>query len=754
MKLTCISHQTAAATARWHISGSRSGGAPLIRLTSKVVEKCSLGLLLSLLLMSFSAAAATVSTTLDKLSAYPALTLTCDQDEQGVDVPVPERWQVISAVADIHYTASLALDSELSQIIFLINGTPFALTRLKATEPDMRVKLQIPTQYIINGYNHLTFRVTQATKAQGCAAPCSPDKFTYINLGDSTLDIEYEKKTVPLELSSIAGFMFDPKTFPAGQVNLIMEDQSAESLTQAGIVASGIARRFDYRKVIFSVSDAPRPAMDNVVIGSTAFVQPLLEAYGLSLGTVTGGFIKIFPLPVAGAEPDPAHALIAITGQQHDHAKLAAETFANLSVNFPGSQELEASAFQVPDIPVYAGREVLEASKTYDFKTLNFPTTTFRGLNPTGKTIRFRLPSDFLIRQNLAAELVLNFSYGAGARSDSALNIVVNDTAVRAIRLGDEDGGFFKDYKVDIPTFLFKPGQNVIDMGLELHPLSDACPILPGNLFLTMYETSTLSFPDMPHFVEMPKLELFMLNGFPFTRWPDGYESLIYLPEASPDAVAAALNIVGLMTQKNGFPLLGLRIVSTPPSGWHGDMMVLGRPELLPADLRRNSPLATGKDAAVPYPIVRDWVGSYSFAHSIQTSKLGDRQGEILEFESPYEVGRSVMMIGAEQPKMLFDISVALLEPEIQGQMLGGITLIDLGSQYDKPRVTSIRAERTYTTGKGSEISMLDSFLYTHPIVFYSLLVVVIVALAWSVYFALRQYRMSRKLGRDASKIK
>jgi hypothetical protein len=714
----------------------------------------NLNLLLGLLLLSFTTAAATISTTLDKLSPYPALTLTCDNDEQGIDIPVPDRWHVTRAIADIHYTSSLALDRDVSQIIFLINGTPFAQAKLEATAPDMRVKLQIPAQYFFNGYNRLSIRVTQTTKTLGCQAPCSPDKFTFINLGDSTLEIEYEEKTVPLELSTIASFLFDPKTFPEGRVHLIMEDQSADSLTQAGIVASGIARRFDYRKVIFSVSGAPLPGMDNVVIGSAAFVQPLLEASGLSLGSVVGGYIKIFPLPVAGALPDPVHALIAITGNQRDHVTLAAETFANLSVNFPGSQELDSSAIYVPDITAYAGREVLQASKTYDFKTLNFPTTTFYGINPTGRSIEFRLPSDFLIRQNLSAKLVLNFSYGAGARSDSAINIVVNDTAVRAIRLGDQDGGFLKDYEVDIPTFIFKPGRNVIELGLELHPLTETCPLLPGNLFVTMFETSTLSFPDMPHFVEMPKLELFMLNGFPFTRASDGYESLIYLPETSPNAVAAALNIVGLMTQKNGYPLLGMRIVPELPVGWQGDMLVLGRPALLPADLKKNSPLPTGSDADVPYPVVRDWAGSYSFAHSTQTSRLGPRQGAILEFESPYQVGRSVMLIGAENPETLFDLSVELLEPEVQGQVSGGIALVDLGSQYDKPRVTSIRSERAYTTGKSDNISFLDSFLYTHPAAYYAILALTIMALAWSLFFALRHYRMSRKLGRDASKAK
>ncbi len=715
-------------------------------------------LLLGLLLMSFSTwAVSVVSTTLDKLSPYAGLTMSCDKDEQAIDIPIPERWKVTRVFADIHYTSSLALDKERSQIIFLINGTPFALTRLKPTAPDMRVKLQIPHQYIVSGYNRLTFRVNQSTKTEACgsgSAPCSPDKFTYIHLGDSTLEIEYEEKPVPLELSSIPGFLFDPKTFPAGRVNLIIQDQSDASLTQAGIVASGIARRFDYRKVIFSVSNTPRPGVDNVLIGNTSFVEPLLDANGLSLGSMSGGYIKIFHLPGIGYEPDPSRALVVITGQQKDHVNLGAWTFANMSVNFPGSQELDSSAIKVPDIPVYAGREVLEANKTYDFKTLNFPTTTFYGLNPAGKTIAFRLPSDFLIRQNLSAKLVLNFSYGAGARSDSALNIIVNETAVRAIRLGDEEGGIFKDYEVDIPTFLFKPGRNVIDLGLEMHPMTADCPLMEGNLFLTMFETSTLSFPDMPHFVEMPKLELFMLNGFPFTRWPDGFDSLVYLPDTSPKAVSAALNTIGLITQKNGFPLLEMRIVSKPVSGWHGDMMVLGRPDQLPAELLRNSPLITGKDADVPYPIVRDWADSYSFAHSTQTSKLGRRQGMILEFESPYEVGRSVMLIGAENHDTLFDLSVALLEPEIQGEVQGGIVLFDLGSQYDKPRVTSFRAERTYTTGKGDEISLLDSFLYTHPNLYYAILALIVLALAWSLYFALRHYRMSRKLGRDASKVK
>jgi hypothetical protein len=703
---------------------------------------------------SMAGPAAELSLPLDKLAATGSMHLTCDSAEQAIDLPIPDRWRVNRVTATIHYTASMALDDEASQIVFLANGAPFALTRLLSSAPDVRVTLNVPVEYLNQGYNRLAFRVIQVTRTEGCESPCSPDKFTTINLADSSIDIEYENKPVPLALSGVAGFLFDPKTIPEARINLIPEDQTAESLTVTGIVASGVARRFDYRKVIFSVSREPVHGVDNIVIGKTPFVKSLLAQVGMTLGetATVAGHLKVFSLPQAGGDPDPTHALITVTGNGQDELIRAARTLANLSIGFPGSRELDAHKFEVKGIPLYGGREVLEANRIYDFKTLNFPTTTFRGINPAATKIAFRLPADFLIKQNLAARLKLNFSYGAGARGDSALNIVVNDHAVRAIRLGDPEGGFYEDYEVDIPTFLFQPGRNVIDFGIELHPAQEACPLLPGNLFVTMFETSTLTFPDMPHFVEMPKLELFMLNGFPFTRWPDGNESLVLLPEPTPEVIAAAMNLIGMVTQKNGFPLLSLRIGTKPPESSPGDILVVGRPATLPAGMGTRAPFVIGARTVVPYPIIRDWEGSYTFAHSTQTAGLGPHQGLLMEFESPYQAGRSVMLVGADDPADLLKLSRVLMEPEIQGQVRGGTVIIDMGPQYHRPHVTAIRAERPYTTGKGEDISALESFLYTHPMVYYALLVILVAALAWALYAVLMRHRMGRKLGRDASR--
>lgn len=707
---------------------------------------------LVLVTLSPSASAANVTLSLDKLTGSPALSLICSEAKQSLDLPVPDRWSLTRVTTEIHYTSSMGLVTDESQLVFLINDAPFALTHLDSARPDVRIKLNVPVEYMRSGYNRLTIQAIQTTKTKGCEAPCAPDKFTHINLVDSSIHMEYEEKPVPLGLSSIAGFLFDPKIFPEARVNIVLEDQSPASMTQAAIVSSGIARRFDYRKVKFSVTDAPRPGMDNVVIGSGTFVGALLEKSGMTLGEVGGGFLKIFPLPVPDAIPDPAHALVVITGAKPDHVRLAAETFANISINFPGSQEMDTYSLSIPDIPAYAGREVLEAEKTYDFKTLNFPTATFQGINPWAKPISFRLPADFLIQQNLTAKVMLNFAYGAGARADSALNIVVNDKAVRAIRLNDEDGGYFDNYQVDIPTFLFRPGQNEISFGIELHPAADSCPLIVGNLFVTMFENSTLTFPGMPHFVEMPKLELFMLNGFPFTRWPDGHDALVYIPEASRYVLAAALNLIGLMTQRNGFPLISLQVTDKLPRNWTGDVLMLGSPRQVPRDMQAKSPLNTGVRSDISYPIIRDWEHAYTFAHVNQTGTLGPQQGLLVQFESPYQAGRSVMLVGAEQPELLYKLSEEMLDPEVQGEIRGGISILDLGPEYDRTRVTSLRSERGYTTGKGEDISALESFLYTHPMVYYALLFLVTVALAWALYHVLMRYRMSRKLGRDANK--
>lgn len=709
------------------------------------------------------------------LSPSPIMTLKCVGDEQGISIPIADRWDVKKITLNLHYVSSINLIGDISQLVVKINGAAIAQTKLNPMTPDRTFKVDVPVRYLEAGYNSLNFQVAQHYMTKECERPCSPDLWTSINMNDSSLDVEYENNPVPLKLSAIADFLFDPKTYPEAHVNIITEDQSAENLTIAAIASSGISRRYNYRRVIFSVSRQIKPGMDNVVVGRRAFMQEFLAPFNLVLGNMEGGYLKIFPLPVEGGHegaretfslpaeggsngvrevsPLPArvgydvtHALLAVSGENFDHVKIAAETMASISFAYPGSQELNAFEFEMPKVTEYGGRAVILANKTYDFKTLDFPTETFQGINPGVKELSFRLPADFLIQQNLAAKLVLNFAYGAGMREDSAMNVIVNGKAVRAVGLNKKSGDFLQNYGIEIPAHLFKPGSNVISFGMELHPELKECDLaLMGNLFLTMFENSTLTFPDMPHFVEMPRLELFMLNGFPFTRWPDGYESMIYLTDVSAESMSAAMNMVGLITQKNGFPLLGIQIGLTPPKNWKGELIVIGSPQLLPPELKEKSPLRTSKTSWVPYPVIQGWEGEASLSFSRQTSSLGEGRGLLMQFQSPYFTGRTVMALVADNNKDLLRMSETLLDQEVQGRVFGDLVLVEM--TQPKPKVTSLQVAAKYTTGKGGDMSAMESFLNTHIYVYYLLLGMLILGFTYTIYVLLKRYRATRKLG-------
>src|SRR6185503_11171527 len=190
------------------------------------------------------------------------------------------------------------------------------------------------------GYNPITFEVAQHASKNQCESPCSPDLWTSISLRESYVEMEYGLKPLPRELSALSTHVFDPRLMPAGDVHIVIPDNSAASASLAGIVASGVARRFDYRRVAFTVSRALRPGMDNVVVGKRSFMQTVPGAKNANLAAaIKGGYLKIMPMVAADGSADPTHALLMLSGEDDAATKLAAITFSNISFRFPGSDE-------------------------------------------------------------------------------------------------------------------------------------------------------------------------------------------------------------------------------------------------------------------------------------------------------------------------------------------------------------------------------------------------------------------------------
>lgn len=709
-----------------------------------------------LLALGGEACAETVHVPLQNLTSASTLELRCVSGGQNLSIPVPERWKVTRAMLNLHYMASNNMVTGISQMVVKVNGELITQMKLETLAPGVTREVQIPVSQLKPGYNTLTFQVTQHYLNGQCEQPCAPDLWTNVSLAQSFVQLDYELRPVPLKLGEAANWVFDPKQFPEGWVNIVSSAATPEDVTMMGISASGIARRFDYRKVTFTHGEDIKQGVDNVLVGTTEFAEEVLSRYGLKLEPSDGGRIKVFYVPKKDGGKDGLHALIVVTGNHAAELKVAAETFANMSLPYPGSDEMHTFEFSMADISMYSGRQELMPDKDYQLTTLGMPTSTFLGPNgkPTGKgfsssvaDLSFRLPSDFLIKQNQYAKLALNFSYGAGMRPDSSLSLSLNDKQIRDIHLDNIGGNYIEGYRLEIPTYLFRPGTNTISFRPYLNTSREVCDASNAEgAFVTIFGNSTMKFPPMPHFVEMPKMELFALNGFPFTRWPDGINTQVYLPQHDSGSIDTALNLIGLITQKNGFPLFGTRVVFAEPREWDGELLVIGEAAAIPKSIMALAPLQPQGTANIPYPVSRGWDSETSIAMSRQRAGLGEGSGLLMEFESGLKQGHTIVLATAQTEKDLVALGDALLSPGVQARITGDVSLVKL----DAPEyhVDSYEVGKKYSTGDRGSISALDAFLYANPYAFYVLIALALVVMSLLGFWLLRRYR-ARRVGHD-----
>ncbi len=733
---------------------------------SNWIQKLSLCWILGFI--SLEASAITRSIPLKDITEVEAIQLKCIASEYEIMLPIPERWEVKKASIEFGYFNSAALLKRTSQLVVALNGVPLSQIKLDPLAPQGQAEINLPPLLLENDYNSFRIAVSQHYSTE-CELPCMPELWTKVMMNEARLNIEYELKPVPLRLSAISHFLFDPKNFPNGDVHLIgPSEPSDEFLTVLGMASSGIALRFDYRKANFSYGQNIIQNKDNVFIGSHQEVDSLLAKYNLKLEQ-KGPSIKLFHLPDRYLNPkkgkdepewivtkDKQYALLIIAGDSTKDLKLAAETVDIMSIPFPDSQGMDVRAFHMPEITLYSGKQILLTDREYPLKKLQFTTRTFRGFNASPTSISFRVPSDFMVKPNEYVELSLDIAYGAALRYDSALNILLNGHHVGAIHLDDQNGTIITGYKLRLPTHLFQGGLNKLAFDATLTPfITENCSYVQSeNLFLTLFDSSTILFPEMPHRVEMPNLSLFFVNGFPYTRWPDGFESIVYVTKNSNSSISSTLNLIGLLTQKNGYPLFGLEMTSNEPVNYQGELIVIGPLDTIPKSYFQKSPLKIGAENQVPYPVFESWDQKQALAFSKQVSEIGDKQGIIMQMASPYKEGRTMTMYTSKLEEGVTALTQAILDPGVQTEALGDLVLIDyIFNEYNQKyfdngldyQVVSLNAGESYVTGKAGHITKPDYYLTKDPRLYWAALIGGLMLLSVFVYLILHRRHKTRE---------
>lgn len=703
-------------------------------------------------IVATTALAATLRIPLQKLAPVSNIKLEGTRDDTHFNIPIPQRWKVNQAKFHFSYTNSSALIPQTSRLVFTVHHQPLAQITLNPEVPVGEVTVDIPGELLQAGYNLCRFEASQHFSIDVCEDPFSPELWTWINLDQAYFVFDVEPLPVPRRVSAVSDFLFDPRNIFDTTVNIIIPELKPDNVQLAMVAAAGIALRYDYRPVDVALGTQLQAGQDNVLIGLTEDIQGWLSD---AAPAVDGPVIAIQsgppgPGPNSSVEStdsnDHYHASVVVSGSTRQELTLAVKAFASLSFPFPNVPTIKVVNLDLPQITQRMLKGGLFPGRIYSLSSLNTPSILFKGINPPPMSVNLRLPSDVYPSPNQFASVALHMAYDAAMRSDSVLNIKVNEKFISSIRLDNPRGDYYKGYQVDIPFSIFKPGLNQLVFEPVLTPLhTDRCTLIQTeNLRLSIFNNSTIALPEVPYWIKMPQINLFFEDAFPFGTWPDLRNTTIIIPDKTMDAATAAVNLVTIAAQKIGYPPFQLTCrFHGDPGDDDKDLMVVGTLAKLPKDLFEHAPLAGIDTTRIPYPQLKGpkaateakpvdfWSKSHRNNPASPNNKfdyletaaagirfsgtLGPQRAALMQFQHPRAQDRTIMALTAATGADLKAGSKALWNPTLQAGCQGDLTFINLAAPGG--HADSMLAGPSYYLGKADPVPVVNNFLNNHPVI-------------------------------------
>lgn len=686
-------------------------------------------------------------------------------------LPVPERWEVKSASINFGYVNSSSLIARLSRLSFLVGGRVLGQIELRPESPKGKVEIPIPGNLLPPGYNECTFSVVQSYTEEFCEYPQHQSLWTNLELETATVELNYAVKPVPRRLSAISDFLFDPRDFMGSDVNIVLPETSEKSVKLAALAASGVALRMDYQAVRATVSSTMKPGVDNIVIGDAASVQKLLGARAPKIGESTMALIP----EASSASSGPDNAIIVLSGTP-DGTEKAVRAFSYLSFPFPDAAETDLSQVDDPATDMLEAARNISRDKEYTLRSMGYVTRTVRAETARAQPIdlSYTFPSGLDLNPNSSVALSLHVAYAPGMREDSVLLVHINGIYVGGVHFENVKGGTFLDYRINLPLYAMKKGTNTITLTPVLNPLkTNLCEFYQSeNLAMTLYDDSTLTFPDIPLWVKLPDLSLFYQDVFPYALWPDMRNSTLLLGDKEADTVNAAVNLAAQASQRVGLAPLKLEVSFGPAVS--GNIIAVGGVDNLPKELVSAAPFSLLPQGKRPYPQMprpraqddesashkaplwskflpflwdrernHSEVTRYIWADVRSGATLSPGKGFVSQFKSPGTAADTVTLFTGATSKDVSALATRLWEPAVRSQITGNVAMVDLAAA--NPKIASLEAGDSYYIGKIGVMPKLTILVNTYP--WYSLGTVLFLLLvfAWGSLRALKAIKASRK---------
>lgn len=690
--------------------------------------------------------------------------------EYELTIPISERMNITEATLHLEYTNSIALLQNRSMLRVSFDDVVIFTTALSPTQAISSTDISIPLKLLKPGYRKLKFWVAQHYSIE-CEDPAAPELWTQINSVESKLKFNYNLKSLQPTLAQLPT-LIDSKLWGDFSVNIIFDENlSDQHLLWGSLAAQGAALRLKYKPLGVNLVLAKKVAIDNalslnqadlkgrdsILIGTVEEIKNHVTPEIAS--SIKEGYLGIFPM-----NNDPSHFLIVISGNTESQVTDAATAFSFLNFPIPDTQSLNITKTDIPKLPDYGSEISIRENGQYRFSYFGARTKTMRGMYGGEVRLDFRLPPDLFASESTMVDLDLHFSYGAGMRADSVLNIFLNERFENVIHLKNESGGVFRNYRIQIPLRSFKPGRNTISFTPRLTPLiSGRCSyVQEENLQFTLFEDSVMTIPNASHYAELPNLQLFATSGFPISIKSDGSEFTVFVAEQNPKTVASAWMMMSKLAQVVASPLFNTTLSFQQPDK-ERNVIVVGSTTSLNREFIASAPRISGEDGKIPFTSTISETpdeGEVSFignlllyfkrgarteipfpVNKVANIHASDRMGEygsLMQYVSPYSSSKSFFLLTADTPDRLYDTTRLLVKPEMWGQLQGDLAVWNNDSEI----VSTQKVANRYYTGSLSITGLSQYFFSKNPYLWIVILLAVFVVLAFSSRHLLKRYKL------------
>jgi len=554
-------------------------------------------------------------------------------NELTLNVPLPDRFEVIKIRKSLTYKTSLSVNPNNSYILDMVNNNVVFQTPLVselgagATET---ISFEIPPSQLYEGYNKHTVLVIQnsilhkiaekmsASKIQDISKKfsifhsakrfCDPDTvsgggskgilggskiWTQIYTEDSYIEYDFKLKPFEEKITSLFKFIIDNKLILPSRINLVMpEILTEDDLNNYGLFANILGYLLRFRDVKFSVSTKINNYVNNIIIMPRDKLRTLLENYSrennidFSFDNKIEGNINAIQNPI-----NNKYGFFVLTGDNQEEIESAILTLLEPAIKINRDQKLVVTKIHKPlKAKPFSSPNFIELGKP-----IKLTNSQFKYQKTCSDEFLTNYESSFQIYPILANKselenynLKLNIDYFS-VDSDNIIflfNIYFNDILTQQFfqrkKLQTNSGVLQEQAKINMS--LLKQGWNKIKIEIRKYPTTDNIPYGLEAIKVKINDTSSLFIPKIVPKVLYPNLEYVKDVAFPFSIYPDLQNTGILITNFKAETIAAAMKIAFILGAKIESPGYYLTTTFNINKILDKDIIIVGEeiPELAP----------------------------------------------------------------------------------------------------------------------------------------------------------------------------